>query len=163
MAELEDLVKGVQEILKTIEGGIKEKKFPEQMRIYIEQLGRNLRHFLDVVETAAQANTIQTPISPSSRSAMYNLRKAFYAILSREIKQSGVSKDKSLEEWRRTAAKIIETYERSGLTETPSKVILTYEIKEEGGSRYISFRNARIFYFELEGILSVDLASPEGK
>ena len=85
---MEALTKNVQEILASIETGIKERKFPEQTRIYIEQLGRNLRHFLETVEIAAQANTIKTPISPSSRSAMYNLRKAFYAILTKEIKQN---------------------------------------------------------------------------
>jgi len=89
------------------------------------------------------------------------LRKAFYAILTKEVKQSGVNKDKSLEEWRRAASKIIETYEKSGLTETPSKIVLSYEIKEEGGVKYISFKNAKIFYFELEGILPVDLSTGE--
>ncbi|MCC5997646.1 MAG: hypothetical protein LM573_01070 [Thermofilum sp.] len=158
---MEALVKNVQEILASIESGIKEKKFPEQMRIYIEQLGRNLRQFLETIEIATQLNTIQTPISPSSRSAVYNLRKAFYAILTKEIKQSGVNKDKSMEEWRKAVSKIIETYEKSGLTETPSKIVLSYEIKEEGGVKYISFKNAKIFYFELEGILPVDLSTGE--
>ena len=59
---METLVKNVQEILASIESGIKEKKFPEQIRIYIEQLGRNLRQFLETIEIATQLNTIQTPL-----------------------------------------------------------------------------------------------------
>ncbi|ABL77492.1 hypothetical protein [Thermofilum pendens] len=159
---MEELVKSVKETLNMIDAGIRDKKFPEQMRIYIEQLGRNLRHFIEVIEVTGRENTIQSPISPSSRSAMFNLRKAFYATLSREIKQNKVDKERSLEEWRKVASRIIETFEKRGLTEAPSKIILTYEIKEEDGKRYIAFRDARILYFGLEGILSVSLVEQPG-
>jgi len=156
---MEDLVSNVNLVLKLIEEGIKERKFPEAMRTYIEQLGRNLRQFLDVVEVSALVNTIQSPISPSSRGAMFNLRKAFYATLSRLAKEQGVDRSKSLEEWRKVARKLIEEIERRGITEAPCKILLTYEVASDGQSKYISFKDARILYFDLEGIIKVDLTT----
>jgi len=122
----------------------------------MQQLDRRIREFLTAVEVSVQENTIQTPISPSSRSALYNLRKAYYATLSRLVKEAKVDKNRSLEEWKKAVSKIIEEYDRRGLSETPSKIILSYEIREEG-TKYIAFKDARIFYFELEGILRVEL------
>ncbi|MEZ0346692.1 MAG: hypothetical protein ABWK01_09090 [Infirmifilum sp.] len=155
---MEELVKNVDQILKLVEDSIKERKIPETMRTYVEQLGRNLRLFLDVAEISVQQNTIQSPISPSSRGAMFNLRKAFYATLSRMVKEQGVDKNRSLEEWRRTAGILIEETRRRGITEAPCKIVLTYEISSDSQSKYISFKDARIFYFELEDIIHVDLS-----
>jgi hypothetical protein len=155
---LEDLLKQLNVVLDAIETGIREKKFPETIRLYVQQLDRRIREFLTAVEVSVQENTIQTPISPSSRSALYNLRKAYYATLSRLVKEAKVDKNRSLEEWKKAVSKIIEEYDRRGLSETPSKIILSYEIREEeGGTKYIAFKDARIFYFELEGILRVEL------
>uniref|UniRef100_A0A7C4FDR5 DUF2258 domain-containing protein n=1 Tax=Thermofilum pendens TaxID=2269 RepID=A0A7C4FDR5_THEPE len=158
---MEDLLKQLNVVLDAIETGIKEKKFPETIRLYVQQLDRRIREFLTAVEVSVQENTIQTPISPSSRSALYNLRKAYYATLSRLVKEARVDKNRSLEEWRRAVSRIIEEYDRRGLSETPSKIILSYEIKDEGGVRYIALKEVRIFYFELEGILKVDVSSSE--
>ncbi len=156
---MEDLVKSVDQVLRLVEEGIKEGKFPEAMRTYIEQLGRNLRLFLDVVEISALENTIQSPISPSSRGAMFNLRKAFYATLTRLVKEQGVDRNKSLEEWKKVASRLIEEIEKRGITEAPCKIFLTYTIASDGQSKYISFKDARIFYFDLEGIVRIDLAT----
>jgi len=158
---LEDLLKQLSVVLNAIETGIREKRFPETIRLYVQQLDRRIREFLTAVEVSIQENTIQTPISPSSRSALYNLRKAYYATLSRLVKEAKVDRNRSLEEWKRAVSRIIEEYDRRGLSETPSKIILSYEIREEGGTRYIALREARIFYFELEGILKVDVSPSE--
>lgn len=153
---MEDLLKQLNVVLDAIETGMREKKFPEPIGLYVQQLDRRIREFLTAVEVSVQENTIQTPISPSSRSALYNLRKAYYATLSRLVKEAKVDKNRSLEEWKKAVSKIIEEYDRRGLSETPSKIILSYEIREEG-TKYIAFKDARIFYFELEGILRVEL------
>ena len=155
---MEDLLKQLNVVLDAIETGIREKKFPETIRLYVQQLDRRIREFLTAVEVSVQENTIQTPISPSSRSALYNLRKAYYATLSRLVKEAKVDKNRSLEEWKKAVSKIIEEYDRRGLSETPSKIILSYEIREEGGTKYIAFKDARIFYFELDGILRVEVS-----
>lgn len=148
-------------LLESMEAGIKEKRFPETIRLYVQQLGRRMREFMTAVEVSVRENTLQTPISPSSRSALYNLRKAYYATLSRLVKEKGLNRERSLEEWRKAVSRIIEEYERRGLSETPSKIVIAYEIKEEEGVRYLSFKEARIFYFELEGIVRLDLAIPQ--
>jgi len=155
---MEELLKQLESVLEAMEAGIREKKFPETVRLYVQQLERRMREMMTAVEVTVRENTIQTPISPSSRSALYNLRKAYYATLSRLVKEAGVNRDKSLEEWRKVASRIIREYEERGLSETPSKIILTYEVREEGGTKYLAFREARILYFELEGILKIDLA-----
>lgn len=156
---MEELLRQLNSLLESMESGIREKKFPEAVRLYVQQLGRRMREFMTAVEVSIRENTIQTPISPSSRSALFNLRKAYYATLSRLVKEKGLSREKSLEEWRRAVSRIIEEYEKRGLSETPSKIIVTYEVREEGGVRYLALKEARIFYFELEGILRLDLAA----
>ncbi|QOJ78526.1 hypothetical protein IG193_07155 [Infirmifilum lucidum] len=156
---MEDLVKSVDQVLRLVEEGIKERRFPEAMRTYVEQLGRNLRLFLDVVEISALENTIQSPISPSSRGAMFNLRKAFYATLTRLVKEQGVDRNRSLEEWKKAASRLIEEIEKRGITEAPCKIFLTYTVMSDGQSKYISFKDARVFYFDLEGIVRIDLAT----
>lgn len=158
---MEELLKQLTSLLDSMEAGIKEKRFPEAVRLYVQQLGRRIREFMTAVEVSVRENTIQTPISPSSRSALYNLRKAYYATLSRLVKETGVDRERSLEEWRKAVSRIIEEYERRGLSETPSKIVVTYEVKEEGGSKYLSLKEARIFYFELEGIIRLDLAGTQ--
>lgn len=155
---VENLVKSVDQALKTIESVISEKRVPETMRTYVEQLERNLRLFLDVAEISIQQNTIQSPISPSSRGAMFNLRKAFYATLSRLVKEQGVDRNKSLDEWRRVARALIEETQRRGITEAPCKIILTYEVVTDSQAKYIAFKDARIFYFELEDIIKLELS-----
>ncbi|MEM0493977.1 MAG: hypothetical protein QXU72_01770 [Thermofilum sp.] len=156
---MEELLKQLNSLLESMETGIREKKYPETVRLYVQQLGRRMKEFMTAVEVSVRENTIQTPISPSSRSALFNLRKAYYATLSRLVKEKGLNREKSLEEWRSAVSRIIEEYEKRGLSETPSKIIVTYEVKEEGGMRYLSLKEARIFYFELEGILKLDLAA----
>ncbi|MGC9146391.1 MAG: hypothetical protein ACP5GL_01045 [Infirmifilum sp.] len=154
---MEELVKSIDQILKMIDQSINEKKIPETMRTYVEQLERNMRLFLDVAEISVQENTIQSPISPSSRGAMFNLRKAFYATLTRLAREQGVDRNRSLEEWRRVAGVLIEETRKRGIIEAPCKIVLTYSIVSDSKSKYISFKSARIFYFELEDIIKLDL------
>ncbi|MGB9708911.1 MAG: hypothetical protein ACPLRJ_00365 [Infirmifilum uzonense] len=154
---MEELVKSIDQILKMIDQSINEKKIPETMRTYVEQLERNMRLFLDVAEISVQENTIQSPISPSSRGAMFNLRKAFYATLTRLAREQGVDRNRSLEEWRRVAGVLIEETRKRGIIEAPCKIVLTYNIVSDSKSKYISFKSARIFYFELEDIIKLDL------
>ncbi|MEM4411572.1 MAG: hypothetical protein QXO66_01860, partial [Thermofilum sp.] len=142
---MEELLKQLNSLLESMETGIREKKYPETVRLYVQQLGRRMKEFMTAVEVSVRENTIQTPISPSSRSALFNLRKAYYATLSRLVKEKGLNREKSLEEWRSAVSRIIEEYEKRGLSETPSKIIVTYEVKEEGGVRYLSLKEARIF------------------
>lgn len=154
---MESIVEQMKQLLSVIEEGIKEQKFPETSRIYIQQFGRQIRETLSVIEVILKENTLQTGISPSSRSAMYNLRRAFYATLFRLSKEEGIDRPKSQEEWKKAASKLIETFEKTGISEAPCKVVLTYEIAEEDGVKYIRFKDASILYFELEGVIRVDI------
>ena len=154
---MENIIEQMKQLLNLIEEGIREQKFPETSRIYIQQFGRQIKATLDLIEVILGENTLQTGISPSSRSAMYNLRRAFYATLSRLVKEQNVDRAKSQEEWKKTATKLIETFEQKGISEAPCKIVLTYEIVEENGVKYIKFKEATIIYFEVEGVISIKI------
>ncbi|RLE84750.1 MAG: hypothetical protein DRJ41_02575 [Thermoprotei archaeon] len=152
---MEELTKILRQCLDEIDAGIKEGKFPEVARIYVERLGRSIRNTLSVIETVLKENTIQTGISPSSRSAIYNLRRAFYANLSRLVEEEGVDKDRSTEEWKSAVSKMIEFINKEGISETPMKIVLTYSIAEEGDKKFVRPEKAEILFFELEGVRTV--------
>ncbi len=154
---MEEVITQMEDLLKGIEEGIKEGKFPEISRIYIEHLGRNIRTTLRVLRAVTRENTIQTGISPSSRSAMYNLRRAFYAVIGRLAKEQGVDKNRSAQEWRKAASKLIEEIGKAGISEAPMKIVLSYDIIEEDGVKYMKLEKAEILYFELEGLLEINL------
>ncbi len=154
---MEELKVTFNKCLEEIETGIKEGKLPEAVRIYIERLGRSIRETLSVIDTVMRENTIQTGISPSSRSAIYNLRRAFYATLSRLSEERGVDKEKSVEEWKKAVSKMIDFINKEGISEAPMKIVLTYDINEENDKKYIRPKEAEILFFELEGIKSLTL------
>jgi len=149
---MEELKEVFRKCLEEIDSGIKESKFPEVARIYIERLGRSIRDTLSVIDTVMKENTIQTGISPSSRSAIYNLRRAFYATLSRLSEEKGIDKDRSTEEWKNAVSKMIEFINKEGISEAPMKIVLTYDIAEENGKKYVKPERAEILFFELEGV-----------
>ncbi|HDI31552.1 MAG TPA: hypothetical protein ENF80_01925, partial [Thermofilum sp.] len=141
---MEELKVTFNKCLEEIETGIKEGKLPEAVRIYIERLGRSIRETLSVIDTVMRENTIQTGISPSSRSAIYNLRRAFYATLSRLSEERGVDKEKSVEEWKKAVSKMIDFINKEGISEAPMKIVLTYDINEENDKKYIRPKEAEI-------------------
>lgn len=155
--ETPQLIEAMRQLLDAIEQGIREEKFPETSRIYIQQLGRQIRETLEVVEAVLRENTIQTSIAPSSRSAMYHLRRAFYATLSRLAREQGVDRGLSQAEWRRAAGRLIRAFEENGIIEAPCKIVLTYEVAERNGKKYMRFTDAKILFFELEGVIRVPL------
>jgi len=149
---MEELFNLMSKCVETIEKGIKEKAFPEVARIYIERLGRSVRETEGVLKLVLMENTIQTPISPSSRSAIYNLRRAYYAVLSRMEKEKGVDRARSTELWRAAVNKLIEYINAEGISEAPMKIVVTYDIEEEDGKKVLKLKKAAILYFELEGV-----------
>ncbi len=152
---MEDILKALNDIVKSIEKGIEEGTVPEGSRMYLQRLVRGIRDTIRVIDIVGRENTIQTPISPSARSAMYNLRRAFYAVVGRLSKEEGVDKDKSVAEWKNIAAKLVDFLNKAGISEAPTKIVLSYMIKEEDGVKYLKFDKAEILYFELEGIKEV--------
>jgi len=155
--KIEDVIKTLEKALEEIETGIAEKSFPEVYRSYVQGLGRSIRETLKVLKIMAEPDAIQTPLSASGRGAMYNLRRAFYARLSRLTKEENVDKDRSTSEWRNAAQKLIEYMNSEGLSETPCKIVLKYEIVEENETKYLKPVKATVLYFELEGIKEVTL------
>jgi len=155
--QIEDVIKILEKALKEIETGISEKTFPEVYRSYVQGLGRNIRETFKVLKIMAEPDTIQTPLSASGRGAMYNLRKAFYARLSRLSKEENVDRDRSTSEWRNAAQKLIEYMNNEGISETPCKIVLKYEIVEQDQIKYLKPVKATVLYFELEGIKEVPL------
>ncbi len=155
--ETPQLIEAMRQLLHAIEEGIRGEKFPETSRIYIQQLGRQIRETLEVVDAVLRENTVQTSIAPSSRSAMYHLRRGFYATLSRLAREQGVDRGLSQAEWRRAAGRLIRAFEEHGISEAPCKIVLTYEIAERGDKKYMRFTDAKILYFELEGVIPVSL------
>lgn len=154
---LEQVVDNLKGLLSMIETGLREGSFPEVSRSYVERLGRSIRDTLNVLEIVGKPYTIQSPLSASGRGAMYNLRKAFYATLSRLAKEEGVDRDRSVEEWRKAARRIIDFMNEEGITESPSKIVLSYEIAEEEGKKYVKPKSAQILFFELEGVKELPL------
>jgi len=152
-----DILESLNEIIKTIENGIKEGTVPEGSRMYLQRLMRSIQDTIKVIEIVKQEKTIQSPISPSARSAMYNLRKAFYAVLGRLSKEKGVDKEKSISEWKNAAGKLVEFLNASGISEAPTKIVLFYNIIEEDGLKYLKFEKAEVLYFELEGVKDLKL------
>jgi len=159
--ETGQLIEAMRQLLHAIEEGLRGEKFPETSRVYIQQLGRQIRETLEAVDAVLRENTVQTGIAPSSRSAMYHLRRAFYATLSRLAKEQGVDRGLSQAEWRRAAGRLIRAFEEHGISEAPCKVVLAYEVAERGGKRYMRFTDAKILYFELEGVVPVSLEEGE--
>ncbi len=154
---LDEVVNGLKSVLEKIDKGLKEGSFPEASRSYVERLGRSIRETLNVIELVGKPQTIQSPLSASGRGAMYNLRKAFYATLSRLTKEEGVDRDLSIEQWRNAARRIIDFMNEEGITEAPTKIVLSYEIAEAEGKKYIKPKVAQILFFELEGVKEVKL------
>lgn len=152
---MEDLKEVFGKCLEEIETGIREGRIPEAVRIYVERLGRSIRETLSVIETVMRENTIQTGISPSSRSAIYNLRRAFYATLSRLSEEKGVDKDRSVEEWKNAVSRMIDFINKEGINEAPMKIVLTYSIASDGDKKYVRPEKAEILFFELEGVKSL--------
>lgn len=158
---MESLVEKLKECRELMARGIKEGAFPEVSRMYIERLGRSIDETLNVLGVVLRENTIQTPISPSSRSAMYNLRRAFYAVLSRLQKERGVDRNLSTSSWKEAAGKIIDFINQVGISEAPIKIVLTYSIADAGGKKFMKLEKAEIFYYQLEGIRELELQGSE--
>jgi len=104
------------------------------------------------------SSAVQSGIAASGRGAIYQLRRAFYARLSRLVKEEGVNKERSVEEWRKTAGTLIDFMNEKGLDKVPCKVVLSYEVAEENGVKYLRFTRARIYYFGIEGVETLDFA-----
>ncbi len=154
---MEDILKSLNEIIKNIEAGIEQGTVPEGSRMYLQRLVRGIRDTIRVLDIVGRENTIQTPISPSARSAMYNLRRAFYAVVGRLSKEKGIDKEKSTAEWKDVATKLVDFLNKAGISEAPTKIVLSYNIVEENGVKYLKFDKAEILYFELEGIKELKL------
>ncbi len=154
---LGEVLESLRGTLERIREVLREGQVPEVTRSYIEHLGRSIATTINVLEMVARENTIQSPLSPSARGAMYNLRRAFYATLSRLVKESGVDRERSVESWKAAASKIVDFINEAGISEAPTKIVVTYEVAEEGGVKYLKLNRAEILYFELEGVKTLDL------
>ncbi len=152
---VDEVVESLKEALSMIEKGLKEGSLPKATCGYLETLGRRIRDTLAVIELVGREDTIQSPLSSSGRGAMYNLRRAFYAVISRLEKEENVDRDRGVEEWRKAAGKIIDAINSAGISEAPTKIVLTYRIAEDGDVKYWKPESAEIMYFELEGILRI--------
>ncbi|RLE79523.1 MAG: hypothetical protein DRJ51_07620 [Thermoprotei archaeon] len=121
-----------------------------------EEKGKELEKLAGMLEELKKIrleNTIQSRIATSGRGAMFQLRKAFYAQLSAEK----LDKKKSSSEWKRVATKLVEFLNEKGLSDIPTKIILEYDVIEEEGVKYLKFKTARIYYFELAGYYTLEL------
>lgn len=149
---MEELFSLFRKCLDAIDEGIKSGSLPESSRQYVQRLGRNIEETLKVLQIVTKENTIQTGISSSSRGAIYNLRRAFYAILSRLEKERDINREKSVENWKNFVGGLIDFINHKGISEAPMKLVVSYSIKEEENIRYIKLDKAEILYFELEGV-----------
>jgi len=153
---VENILKSLNELVNSIEAGIREGTVPEVSRIYLQRLVRSIRDTINVIEIVGKPNTIQSPISPTARSAMYNLRRAFYAVVGRLAKEQGVDKARSTEEWKSIASRLVDFLNQAGISEAPTKIVVSYKIAEEDGKKYLKFDRAEILYFELEGVKELE-------
>jgi len=134
-------------ILKDAIGKLEEmRKKGELTKEKGEQLEK-LSGMLEELKQVKLEKTIQSRIAPTGRGAMYQLRKAFYAQVSKE----GADKELSAKEWRKVASTLVEFLNEKGLSDVPTKIILEYDIAEEGEKKYIKFKKARIYYFGIAG------------
>ena len=152
---LEEVLNSLKEIASKIDEGLEKGTFPEVTRSYIERVGRSIKETLNLIDLLGRENTVQSPVSASGRSAMYNLRRAFYTVLGRLVREEGVNRTRSVEEWKKAAQKLIEFINNLGIRESPTKIVLTYEIAQEGEIKYWKPISADVFCFELESIREV--------
>jgi len=108
------------------------------------------------LETVTKENTIQTGISSSSRGAVYNLRRAFYATISRLEREEDIDRNRSIDEWRSFVSKLIGFINEHGISEAPMKIVLSYNIVTDNGVKYLRIEKAEILYFELEGVKELE-------
>lgn len=149
---MEELFNLFNKCLEAINNGLKTGAFPETSRQYIQRLGRSIEETLKVLDIVTEENTIQTGISSSSRGAVYNLRRAFYATLSRLEKEKGIDRQKSIEVWKSFVGKLIDFINNKGISEAPMKIVMSFNIVSEDGIKYINIEKAEILFFELEGV-----------
>jgi len=153
---LEELLESFNKCLTIIKEGLEKGSFPEVSRQYIQRLGRSIEETIKVLETVTKENTIQTGISSSSRGAVYNLRRAFYATISRLEKEEDIDRNRSIDEWRSFISKLIGFINEHGISEAPMKIVLSYNIVTDNGVKYLRIERAEILYFELEGVKELE-------
>ncbi len=149
---MEEIIKSLNDVVAKIDESIKAGAVPDVAKSYLERLCRSIRDTLKVIEIVSGERTIQTGISPSARSAMFTLRKAYYATLGRLVKEQGVDRELSSANWRTVAGELIEFINKEGISEAPTKIVLDYDIAEKDGVKYIKIKRAQILFFELEGM-----------
>jgi len=138
----------VSEIIKMIKEAIgKLEKKKEELTVVEEEKLKRLSKELEELKSIPMENTLQSRIAPTGRGAVFQLRKVFYATLS----DKGYDRDLSVAEWKKTVSKLIDFMNEKGLSEIPTKIIIEYDEVEENGKKYMKFKRARIFYFELAG------------
>ncbi len=152
---LEEIMNSLKEIANKIDEGLEKGTFPEVTRSYLERVGRSIKETLNLINLLGRENTVQSPVSASGRGAMYNLRRAFYTVLGRLVREEGVDRARSVEEWKKTAQKLIDFINNLGIRESPTKIVLTYEIAQEGEVKYWKPISADVFCFELESIREI--------
>jgi len=142
----------IVKILRNIIGRLEELRKMGELSAEREEKLDKLTKMLEELKTLRLENTIQSRIAASGRGAMYQLRRAFYA----QIASQKLDKIKSVDEWRKVAQKLIDLLNNKGIVDVPTKIILQYDIAGEGDTKYIKFKQARIFYFEPAGYHVID-------
>jgi|GEM_PF-6939185 len=140
---LERILKNLKEIEKELED-LKSKGL-------ILMKGKELSEVLEGIRGEVKERLETSPLF--SRAAMKRLKRGVWAT----IKGNKLDPDRSKQEWASFATKLIKAMEEYDIKESDIiKIIMQYEVVEEGGVRFFSPVRAWILRFYYGGLVTVE-------
>ncbi len=155
-AEFDIILKRIKEleaeIEKLREAGVRRKEK--------EKLLQQLKEW---ISASREANVINIRIATTARGAIYRLKRGVWATLNKLQKtyKEQFDFERSKNNWGRIATLIVKKVNEAGLSEYPTKIIMTYDILQENGKYIFRPKEARILVFEPAGHLMVTMEEAE--
>ncbi|MHA1616978.1 MAG: hypothetical protein ACTSX9_06725 [Candidatus Njordarchaeales archaeon] len=147
-AEIDIILKRIKELEQEVE---KLRKAGVE-RAEKEKLLQELR---ELVSATREANVINIRIATTARGAIFRLKRGVWALMGQLKKQyqDRFDLETSKNNWAKMASLIIRKINEAGLTEYPTKIVMTYEVVEQDGKVIFKPKTARILTFEPAGHL----------
>ncbi|MHA1609211.1 MAG: hypothetical protein ACTSUJ_04310 [Candidatus Njordarchaeales archaeon] len=148
VSEIDIILKRIRELEQEIErlrkAGIE--------RAEKEKLLKELR---ELVSATREANVINIRIATTARGAIFRLKRGVWALMGQLKKQYKEKFDleTSKSNWAKMASLIIRKINEAGLTDYPTKIIMTYDVIEQDEKVIFKPKEARILTFEPAGHL----------
>ena len=150
MSSKSDITADLDIVLKRIRDLEAEIEKLKQAGIERKEKEKLLQELRELVSVAQEENVINIRISTTARGAIFRLKRGVWATLSKLHKthKENFDLEKSKANWGRMASLIIRKINEVGLSEYPTKIILTYDVTEEDGKLVFRPKAARILAFE---------------